>query len=114
MTADEEGPPLFRALSETEPPSDIFTIYIVVLHRLEDRASLRDLELILNRLALKPSERFNQLLKQSHDPAHALNAPANFSGARPACGTRLAPRAFMGGGRARRERKRAGWAALRG
>ena len=57
---------------------------------------------------------FNQLLKQSHEPARALNAPANFSGARPACGTRLAPRAFMGGGRARRERKRAGWAALRG
>ena len=109
---DEEEPPLFR-LSETEHPSDIFTIYIVILHRLEDRASLRDLELILNRLALKPSERFNQLLKQSHDPAHALNAPANFSGARPACGTRLAPRAFMGGGRARREHKRAGWAALR-
>ena len=61
--ADEEEPSLFRVFSEEEPPSDIFTIYIVVLHRLEDRASLRDLELILNRLALKPSERLTIVLE---------------------------------------------------
>lgn len=58
---DEEELSLFR-LSEAEP-SDIFTIYIVVLHRLEDRASQRDLELILTRLALKPSERLTIVLE---------------------------------------------------
>ena len=61
MVEDEESP-LFR-VSEEEPPSDIYTIYIVVLHRLEDRASLRDLELILIRLALKPSERLTIVLE---------------------------------------------------
>ena len=61
MTAEEEDV-AFDALSETEP-TNAFAIHIVILHRLTSRASLRDLQRILDRLAVRPSERLNFVLE---------------------------------------------------
>ena len=58
--SDDDGRVSF-AISEAEP-RDFFAIHIVVLHRLACRASLRDLDRILQRLALRPSERLSVVL----------------------------------------------------
>ena len=61
--ADEEDV-VFRPVS-VSAPSNEFSIHILVLHRLASRSGLRDLQRIVDRLSVRPSERLNFVLEVS-------------------------------------------------